>query len=251
MLLENEKREWFKDWFNSPYYHLLYKNRDEQEAKNFIDRLLLEIKPQNGATVLDLACGKGRYSRYLAEKGLTVTGLDIAEQSIRYAQRYENEHLSFFQHDMRLPYRINYFDYIFNFFTSFGYFETEKDHLKTIVNIAKGLRPDGKFVLDFFNSNKVIRNLRHKEAKEVEGVVFHILRKVDEQGYIVKNIQFEDKGHHFDFTERVRAFTLDDFNALFGMAGLKIARTFGSYNLDEFDESASDRLILVGCKSGC
>lgn len=249
--MENDKNEWFKHWFNSPYYHLLYKNRDEQEAKNFINRLLLEIKPPAGATILDLACGKGRYSRYLAKKGYTVTGLDIAEQSIRYAQRYENEHLSFFQHDMRLPYRINYFDYIFNFFTSFGYFETEKDHLKTVVNIAKGLRPDGKFVLDFFNSEKVIRNLRHEEVKELGEVVFHIQRRVDEQGYIVKNIQFDDKGHHHEYTERVRAFSLEDFQTLFGNAGLKIARTYGNYNLDEFDAFASDRLILVGCKSGC
>nr|MCU0349019.1 methyltransferase domain-containing protein [Saprospiraceae bacterium] len=121
--MENGKSDWFKNWFNSPYYHLLYKNRDEQEAKNFIDRLLTELRPLDGATVLDLACGKGRYSRYLASKQYKVTGLDIAEESIRFAQQFENEHLSFFQHDMRLPYRINYFDYIFNFFTSFGYFE--------------------------------------------------------------------------------------------------------------------------------
>lgn len=243
--------EWFKDWFNSPYYHLLYKNRDESEAKKFIDRLLEELKPAPGSNVLDLACGKGRYSRYLAEKNYFVTGLDIAEESIIFAQQFENEHLSFFQHDMRLPYRINYFDYIFNFFTSFGYFETEKDHLKTIANIAKGLRPDGKFVLDFFNSKKIIQNLRHEEVKQVGAVSFIIHRSVDEQGYILKNIQFEDADKHFDFTERVRAFTLADFQRLFDLAGLKIAKTFGSYQLDPFDESSSDRLILVGCKSGC
>ncbi len=245
------KPEWFKDWFNSPYYHLLYKNRDETEAKNFIDRLLEELNPQSQSTILDLACGKGRYSRYLAKKGYYVTGLDIAEESIRFAQQFENEHLTFFQHDMRLPYRINYFDYIFNFFTSFGYFETEKDHLKTVVNIAKGLGPEGKFVLDFFNSKKVIHNLRHEEVKLVGGVNFRIQRSVDAQGYILKNIQFEDKGEHFDFTERVRAFTLDEFEEMFAKAGLRIAKTFGCHQLSPFDEVNSDRLILVGCKSGC
>ncbi len=245
------KTEWFKDWFNSPYYHLLYKNRDYQEAKNFIDRLLAELHPAADSTILDLACGKGRYSRYLAEKGFCVTGLDIAEASIKYAQQFENERLTFFQHDMRLPYRINYFDYIFNFFTSFGYFETEKDHLKTVVNIAKGLRLEGKFVLDFFNSKKVITNLREEEEKQVGSIHFRIHRSLDEQGYILKNIQFEDKGEHCDFTERVRAFTLEDFQLLFAKAGLKIAKTFGCHELSPFDETTSDRLILVGCKSGC
>lgn len=243
--------EWFQDWFNSPYYHLLYKNRDETEAKRFIDRLLDEIKPAAKAKILDLACGKGRYSRYLAEKGFYVTGLDIAKDSIEFAQQFENEYLSFFQHDMRLPFRINYFDYIFNFFTSFGYFETEHDHLKTVVNIARGLRPEGKFVLDFFNSKKVIAHLRSNEVKQVDEVNFHIQRSVDEQGYILKNIQFEDGGRFYDFTERVRAFTLEDFQRLFSRAGLRITRTFGDYHLYEFDEANSDRLILVGCKTGC
>jgi SAM-dependent methyltransferase len=245
------KPEWFKDWFNSPYYHLLYKDRDEQEAKNFIDSLLKILNPALNATVLDLACGKGRYSRYLAEKGLDVTGLDIAEQSIKYAQQFENEHLSFFQHDMRLPYRINYFDYIFNFFTSFGYFETEKDHVKTVINIAKGLKREGKFVLDFFNSKKVIAYLKPSEDKTVYGVRFHINRKVDSEGYILKYIQFVDQGIHYEFTERVRAFTLEDFIQLFGKAGLKIAQTYGCHELSSFDEETSDRLILIGCKSGC
>jgi SAM-dependent methyltransferase len=243
--------EWFQDWFNSPYYHLLYKNRDEAEAKKFIDRLLAEITPPPGSFILDLACGKGRYSLHLAEKGFNVTGIDIAKDSIEFAQQFENERLSFFQHDMRLPFRINYFDYIFNFFTSFGYFETEQDHLKTVCNIAKGLRPDGKFVLDFFNSKRVIRNLRPHDVKQVDDVVFHIQRRVDDEGYILKNIQFEDRGQFYDFTERVRAFNLEDFRYLFGKAGLKIARTFGDYHLNDFDETTSGRLILVGCKSGC
>lgn len=247
----NSPSDWFKDWFNSPYYHLLYKNRDEAEAKNFIDRLLEEIKPPKGANILDLACGKGRYSRYLAEKGYNVTGLDIAEESILFAQQFENEHLSFFQHDMRLPYRINYFDYIFNFFTSFGYFDTEKAHLKTVVNIGKGLRLDGKFVLDYFNSEKVIANLRSEEHKMVDEIQFYIRRSVDSAGYILKNIQFDAEGTHHDYTERVRAFTLEDFNYLFNMAGLKIAKTFGNYQLAPFNPASSDRLILVGCKSGC
>jgi SAM-dependent methyltransferase len=180
-----------------------------------------------------------------------VTGLDIAEESIRFAQRFENERLSFFQHDMRRPYRINYFDYIFNFFTSFGYFETEKDHLKTVANIAKGLRPEGKFVLDFFNAKKVIKHLRYEEVKTVEGVTFHIHRSVAAGGYLLKNIQFVADDQHYDFTERVRAFTLPDFELLFRKAGLKIALAFGNYNLDEFDDLTSDRLILVGCRAGC
>lgn len=242
---------WIEDWFNSPYYFKLYKNRDETEARHFIDRLLTVLKPAPDSSILDLACGRGRYSRYLAEKGFNVTGIDIAGKSISHARQFENDSLSFFVHDMRVPFRVNYFDYVFNFFTSFGYFETEAGHLKSVCNIGRGLRTDGKFVLDFFNSKKIISNLRAEEIKSVDELDFHIKRSLDNKGYVEKSIEFEDDGHTYHFVERVRAYTLDDFEVLFRKAGMKIDATYGDYLLNDFDESNSARLILVGCKSGC
>ena len=242
------EKEWFTAWFNSPYYHILYQNRDEEEAKQFIDELLKYLQPPAGAAVLDLACGKGRYSRYLAAKDLYVTGLDIADESIAFARQFETAHLSFFTHDMRQPFRINYFDYIFNFFTSFGYFATEKDHRTTVANIATGLRPGGTFVLDFFNSVKVVRDLRPYEHKTIGGIDFELHRRVDEEGYIVKEIEFVADGQPQRFAERVRAFTLQDFQALFSQAGLQITTTFGDYSLGAFDPFDSDRLILIAHK---
>lgn len=240
--------EWFKEWFGSPYYHILYKNRDETEARLFIDELLAFLKPAAGSHALDLACGKGRYSRYLAEKALFVTGLDISPSSIAYARQFENERLSFFQHDMRLPFRVNYFDLIFNFFTSFGYFENEYDHFRTIQNISKGLKPGGRFVLDFFNAEKVIRLLNPLETKEIDNYTFVIRKLVDQEGYILKKIDFEAEGREMEFTERVRAFSLTDFRTYFEKTSLTLEAVFGDYQLGDFDPEQSDRLILVAKK---
>jgi hypothetical protein len=32
--------EWFASWFDSPYYHVLYDNRDESEANVFMTNLM-------------------------------------------------------------------------------------------------------------------------------------------------------------------------------------------------------------------
>ena len=125
------EREWFEQWFDTKYYHILYKDRDHEEARRFIDTLIKYLSPVPNSRILDLACGKGRYSVFLADKGFEVTGIDLSVQSIEYARQFENDHLSFYTHDMRLPFRINYFDYVFNFFTSFGYFEEDKSHRET------------------------------------------------------------------------------------------------------------------------
>ena len=148
---------------------------------------------------------------------------------------------------MRHPFRTNYFDLIINVFTSFGYFETEKDHLDTLKNITKGLRPSGIFVLDFFNAHKVIAELKPRQQKTVDGICFKMTRKV-EKGYIIKRIRFSDKGRDYQFEERVRGFTLPDYKKLFAKAGLEIIQTYGDYHLKAFRKKTSDRLVLVAKK---
>jgi 2-polyprenyl-3-methyl-5-hydroxy-6-metoxy-1,4-benzoquinol methylase len=61
--------EWFENWFDSPYYHVLYKHRNHQEAKAFINKLVLHLAPVPKAVFLDKACGRGRHTAHLAKKG--------------------------------------------------------------------------------------------------------------------------------------------------------------------------------------
>ena len=81
-----ENKPWFKDWFNSPYYHQLYFKRDEAEAKKFINKLIEYLQPAKGSLMLDIACGRGRHSRILAAMGFDVTGIDLAAESIKEAK---------------------------------------------------------------------------------------------------------------------------------------------------------------------
>lgn len=77
---------WFEDWFNTPYYHLLYKNRDFTEAESFISLLVKDLNLPQNSKIIDLACGKGRHSLYLNRLGYNVLGLDLSEESIAYCR---------------------------------------------------------------------------------------------------------------------------------------------------------------------
>jgi len=240
------QRKWFQYWFNSPYYHILYSQRNDEEAEFLIDNLSSYLKPAPNSRILDIACGRGRHAIYLNKKGYDVTGIDLSEQNIRYAKQFEQKHLHFFVHDMRKLSFINYFDISLNLFTSFGYFETEKDHVNALKSFCKGLKPDGTLVVDYFNTIKILRNLTQKEIKTVEGIEFQLNKFVSE-GKIIKHINFEHRNKDYAFEERVQAFTLADFERMMEKSGLKIEKTFGSYSLQDYDENKSDRLILV-CK---
>lgn len=237
-------KKWFQNWFSSPYYHILYHQRNDEEAEYFIDNLCAFLKPKPESKLLDIACGRGRHSVYLNKKGYDVTGIDLSNANIKFAQQFEKENLQFFIHDMRNVFYINYFDIAFNLFTSFGYFETEKDHLKSLRAFNKSLKKSGILVLDYFNSEKIIRHLASNEVKHVEGIDFHISKKV-ENGKIIKNISFEHKNKEFSFNEEVKAFSKNDFEEMFTKSGFKILNQFGDYSLNPFDEVKSDRLIFI------
>lgn len=240
------QRKWFQHWFNSPYYHILYSKRNDEEAEFLIDNISAYLTPKADSRILDIACGRGRHSIYLNKKGYDVTGIDLSEQSIKYAQQFEQKNLHFLVHDMRKLFYINYFDIALNLFTSFGYFETEKEHVNALKGFRKCLKPDGTLVIDYFNTEKIIKNLTNQETKTIDGIEFH-LHKFVAEGKIIKHINFEHKFKTYAFEERVQAFLLADFERMLNKSGFAITEKFGSYSLAPFDETNSDRLILV-CK---
>ena len=242
------ERQWFEVWFDHPMYHVLYKHRDDSEARSFIDSLLNTLQLHRNARILDLACGAGRHSRYLNECGFQVIGLDLSANSIAQAKQFENEKLEFAVHDMREVYLENTFDLILNLFTSFGYFEDKSDNLRVLSSVSRMLKPNGVFVLDYMNSVRTLRNLIPQETKTFQGVEFHITRRIENE-MIKKNIRFSDTGKDYDFTESVQAFSSLDFQRMLENTRMHLYQTFGDYTMAPFEERTSNRMILVSGKA--
>jgi SAM-dependent methyltransferase len=239
-----ETREWFGKWFDSPYYHILYKHRDHEEAKAFIDQLISYFGFQKEDRILDLACGKGRHAIYLNKKGFDVVGLDLSHHNIESAQRFENEHLKFDVHDMRVPWPGEKFDYTLNLFTSFGYFDVPGENQQAINSITEGVKEGGKLLIDFLNPYTVINKMLPDEVKKVNGIDFHIMRYLEGE-YIIKDIRFEDNGRNYHFKEKVKAIRRIRFLEYFEHAGLEVIDLFGDYELNPYFAGKSERMIFV------
>jgi len=236
-------KDWFTDWFNTSYYHILYKERNDVEAQLFM-RNITEILSLDKAThILDLPCGKGRHSVFLNSLGYSVTGSDLSENSINTAKKYENDTLKFNVHDMRVPFSKKY-DAVFNLFTSFGYFEDDKEDLLILDNIKNGLTKEGFFVFDFLNAVLVKENLVTKETKVVDDITFNITREIS-NGFILKHITFFADAENHSYTERVKYLDLEKMTSYLEKVGFKIEHTFGDYHLNSFNSKISNRLIIV------
>ena len=79
---------WYEKWFNTKYYHILYANRDHEEAKLFINNLAAHLKLKKNSKIIDIACGNGRHAVYLNYLGYNVTGIDLSKKNIEIASKY-------------------------------------------------------------------------------------------------------------------------------------------------------------------
>lgn len=242
-----KEKSWYEEWFNSPYYHLLYQNRDEGEAQHFIHALAHELRIPPEARILDVACGKGRHAKTLAKYGFRVTGIDLSSNNIDAARKFECANLHFEVWDFRQVYRENEFDYVFNLFSSFGYFPAEEDDYDSMKAFAGNLESRGTLVLDYINTEYAVKHLKPKEIIQRGEIQFHIQKKV-EGGFIKKQIEFLVNGEDHHYEERLKVINRTKFEDMLKSAGLELKKIAGDYEMSEFNSATSPRLILIAQK---
>lgn len=240
-------KQWFETWFDSPYYHILYANRSAEEAEKFISAISEHLRIDNSNKVLDVACGKGRHSKTLAKLGFDVTGIDLSKNSIEYATQYANDKLHFDVWDMRKTYKDGYFDFVFNLFSSFGYFDNEEDDYAAIQAMYNNLKPGGVLVLDYINTEYAIKHMKDREIIPRGDMQFHIQKRI-EKGFIKKKIEFLVNGEDHSYEEQLKVINQFRFDEMLSVAGFKLIETFGDYELNTFNAASSPRLILVARK---
>ncbi|MCB9184429.1 MAG: methyltransferase domain-containing protein [Flavobacteriales bacterium] len=233
---------WYRHWFGTPYYALLYGHRDDAEAAAWVDAILQRWNLPPGSTLLDLACGRGRHARHFAAHGLRVTGADISAESIGLA-RANVPDARFLVHDMRTPIPGTRFDAICCLFTSLGYFDQLSDDQRVLDAVSAMLPSGGRFVLDFMNTPVVLRDLVAHEEVNCGDVRFSIDRRLDSDVLVKRIVAMDSSGEH-RFEERVQALEPEQIAAMALKAGLEIDDRTDGPVLSAYDRERSSRFVL-------
>ena len=234
--------EWFEQWFGEEYLSA-YAHRDDEDAERLVGLLDVLGVAEPGHRLLDLACGPGRHTAALVRRGARVVGLDLSRALLDAAREAGAEQLV--RADMRsLPFRNFAFDAVLNLFTSFGYFAEDAEHEAVLREVARVLRPGGRFVLDFLNAPAVRAGLVARDERTTGATTVVQERWFSPDGrFVHKRIQAG--GDRPTFTERVRLYDRTELEAMMAAYGIRTIRAAGDYDGSRYGPHSA-RLILVG-----
>ena len=241
---KSQEADWFEEWFGEDYLRI-YQHRDESEAERAIELIAAHLPGGEIRGVLDLACGAGRHSKPLCERWWTV-GLDLSAALLRVARR-DTPDAPYVRADMReLPFADESFDLVVNLFTSFGYFEDDREHARVLARVRDAMKQDGTFVIDFLNASQVRRNLVPYDERVENGVTIEQSRTITpDDRFVEKTIRLREKGR--EYVERVRLLSAGDLERLLEAAGFDVVHCFGDYSGARWSEN-SPRTILFASR---
>lgn len=236
---------WYKKSFGYDYL-TVYKHRDFQGAREEVKRMMEWLDLPQGSHILDLCCGMGRHSLALVDYGYKVTGVDLSEVLLQEARKADlRSQVQWVQGDMRQVPLKEHFAAVVNLFTSFGYFDEDQENKKVIDEMARLLKPGGKFIIDFLNPEYVKNHLVPYSERQ-EGLMTIEERRSIEDGFVRKRITICEQDEKREYLEQVRLFSLQQFSTMFRQSGLNLDAVYGNYRGDLYEVGTSQRMIFVG-----
>ncbi len=250
----NDERPWYRDFFGrhylDTYQHVLTPERTIREV-DFIESTL--ALPQ-GARILDLCCGHGRHLVELADRGYSMTALDLDSFFLDIAGGEAERRglkVSLELRDMRdIPF-VEEFDAVINMFTAFGYLESDDEDQKVLDGVAGALKPGGLFLIELMHRDFLARIFQPHGWYETEAG----LKVLEERSFNpltgrndVRNITIYPDGTIREAHHSVRIYTLTELARMITAAGLKIEATYGGTDGSPFTLE-SRRLTVLSRKS--
>jgi SAM-dependent methyltransferase len=149
--MDRDSENWFEsEAFWAKLFPFMFSDAQIVRAAENVSKIVALSGVSRGS-VLDLACGPGRYAVPFAKVGFQVTGVDrtrfLLDRARERATR-EGVTIEWVEQDMREFSRPNAFDLVLNVYTSFGYFDDAAENRRVLENILASLKPGGAFVFD-------------------------------------------------------------------------------------------------------
>ena len=220
--------------------------------------IIKESGMDSSKTVLDLGCGPGLYVRRFAETGAMVTGLDMSERSLKYAEANTKPHhnnVSFLKMNYLELDMVDTSDIVTLIYYDFCALNVDEQRLLLKV-LHKALKKDGVFILDVVTSKS---KMEEKTSVSIcQGGFWSSERYMEiYNSYIYADPLVE--GNQYTIMDEAgevriiriyhRYFRLDELTELFAECGFAIDRVFNNLKGDPLTAD-TESLGIIARKMG-
>lgn len=244
--------EWSSDEaFWAAAYPFMFPETSFARAARQVDEILALTACQGH--VLDLACGPGRHSVPLAERGCTVTGVDRTTfllEKARSLAAATGVEIEWVQSDMRNFQRPDMYDLALSLFTSFGYFSSPGENQRVLENVYESLKPGGSFVLDVVGKEVLARIFQPTDSQELPetGLVVQRRRVIDGWSRIENDWILIREGSTRAFRFEHWLYSGQELKGMLASAGFAEIELYGDFEGAAYGPEAN-RLIAVARKA--
>jgi SAM-dependent methyltransferase len=249
----NEEQAWHEiDEKWELWEQVLFDQQRIEAAPAQVDAIISLLQIKENELILDLCCGVGRHSLEFARRGFNVVGVDRTKAYLDKARsQMQKEGLSveFVLEDMRRFKRPESFNIVISMFTSFGYFEDQRDQIRVLDNIYASLKPRGRVLIDVKGKECLARVFRRRDWYRHElGLVLEE-REVEKDWSWIKStwILIRDNEAPVQWNLSHWIYSAVELKSMLSQAGFEELQAFGSLSQEAYDDT-SKRLIVVGKK---
>jgi SAM-dependent methyltransferase len=247
----NAQSDWWRTFFSGLAVELwLGATPDEMTRAevDFAEKMLGVAAP---AKLLDVPCGGGRHSVLLAERGYTMTAVDLSPGFLEAARANAAKRrvdIRWVERDMsELPW-IQEFDGAFCLGNSFGY-QFEGGNAAFLKAVARTLKLGARFVIDTgYIAETLLPNLQVKAWAKSGDIYFLSDRSYDPAtGRLEVEYTFIRQGQIETKATSAQIYTYRQFHALVEEAGFADLQAYASLDQQPFQIGAT-RLLMVATK---
>jgi 2-polyprenyl-3-methyl-5-hydroxy-6-metoxy-1,4-benzoquinol methylase len=240
--------------------HIYLDGRHYDLQINHLDDLTFYLQQieKYGEPVLELACGTGRLTIPIAEKGIRIAGLDVSEGMLSQAKIKANKKgvkIDWIEADCRNFNLKKKFNFIFFSLNSIAHLHDLESAEGCFSCVKKHLSPKGRFVIDMFNpSLSILTRDSSKRYPVVEysdpdgrGSVVVTENNVYDAVYQINRIKWYykiDNKEEYIEELNMRIFYPQELDALLHYNGFIVESKFGNYNMEPFVSTSKKQLIV-------
>jgi SAM-dependent methyltransferase len=248
-----DQRPWYVDFFDGDYLRIFLPVLPDERTAAEVNAVVERLGLAPGARLLDLCCGHGRHAVPLAQLGYRVTGLDRSRPLLERAAALAaagGERVGLVRADMRrLPFADASFDAVLNLFNAFGYLEDDTQDELALAEVARVLRPGGRFLQELANREALVRGWHDSDVTRTgDGLVVLQERTLNLRSgrERVRYTLLEPDGRRRTTEHAIRLYALTELEAMLGRVGLELLAVHGDLDGGPLELDSSFVVTLSG-----